>query len=338
MNLYLEKINKIAKSFGDRRITLMEVCGGHTNTIMKYGIRDVLPKNIRLISGPGCPVCVTDQKDIDAMIALAKAGIPVATYGDMLHVPGTKGSLEKIKAEGADVKMLLSATEMLLPENKSRVFFGIGFETTTPMTAFLLDHGITVYSAHKVMPPPMKILIAETQIDGFIDPGHVSCITGAKIWDELPVPQVICGFKKDQIIRAIYKLLELVLENKNICINDYPEVVSYEGNQKAQALMKKTLKPFAARWRGMGEIPDSGLEPIDDNLNAKIKYADILDEIKAPPKTACRCGEILQGKCGPKDCPLFGKVCTPETPIGACMVSETEGACGIEYKYLNVLN
>lgn len=334
MNIYLEKIRQIAKELP--KVTLMEVCGGHTNTIMQYGIRDVLPKNIHLVSGPGCPVCVTDQKDIDAMIALAKAGIPVATYGDMLHVPGTKGSLEKAKAEGADVEMLVSAMEMLEVKNKHRVFFGIGFETTTPMTAYLLDHGITVYSAHKVMPPPMKILVEETQIDGFIDPGHVSCITGAKIWDELPVPQVVCGFKKNQIIRAIYKLLELIRDGKNEAINDYSEVVSYEGNQKAQELIKKTLKPYAARWRGMGAIPESGLEPQDDTLNARIKYADILKGVGEEPKTACRCGEILQGKCEPKDCPLFAKACTPKTPIGACMVSETEGACGIAYKFLEL--
>ena len=334
MNIYLKKIEAIAQTFGDRKITIMEVCGGHTNTIMKYGIRDILPKNIQLISGPGCPVCVTDQQDIDCMIALAEAGIPVATYGDMMHVPGTQGSLEKIKSEGGDVKMILSALEMLKPENKDRVFFGIGFETTTPPTAYLLEHGITVYSAHKVMIPPMKILIKETNIDGFIDPGHVSCITGAKIWEELKMPQVISGFQKNQLIRAIYKLLKLISEGRTSTINDYPEVVTYEGNQKAQALMSKHLKPCTVAWRGMGPIPNSGLEPRDEKLNARIKYADILKTVKQAPKTACRCGEILQGKCEPKDCPLFGTVCTPQKPIGACMVSATEGACGIAYQYL----
>lgn len=331
MNLYLEKIQQIASELPT--VTIMEVCGGHTNTIMRYGIREVLPKNIHLVSGPGCPVCVTDQRDIDAMLALARAGIPVATYGDMLHVPGTKGSLEKAKSEGADVAMLVSAMEMLTPENRERVFFGIGFETTTPMTAYLLNHGITVYSAHKVMPPPMKALVETTEIDGFLDPGHVSCITGAKIWDQLPVPQVISGFKKDQIIRGIYKLLELIRDGKNEVINDYPEVVTPQGNQKAQMLIQKTMKPFDAAWRGMGIIPESGLEPRDDRRNARIKYAEIIKTVKDAPKTACRCGEILQGKCEPKDCPLFGKPCTPKNPIGACMVSETEGACGIAYKF-----
>ncbi len=332
MNIYLEKIRDIASEYSSKKVTIMEVCGGHTNTIMQYGIRDVLPKNVRLVSGPGCPVCVTDQRDIDHMVALARAGIPVATYGDMMHVPGTKGSLEKAKEEGKDVKMVMTAMEMLEPENRDRVFFGIGFETTTPMTAYLLHHGITVYSAHKVMPPPMKILVKKTDIDGFLDPGHVSCITGAKIWEDLTVPQVIAGFKKDQIIRAIYKLLQLIFEKKNLVINDYPEVVSYEGNQKAQELIEQTMKPYNARWRGMGPILESGLEPRDDNCNARKKYADILLDVKKAPKTACRCGEILQGKCEPTDCPLFGSICTPRNPIGACMVSETEGACGIAYK------
>lgn len=334
MNLYLEKINEIARGF-DRPITLMEVCGGHTNTVMKYGLRDLLPSNVKLISGPGCPVCVTAQSDIDAMLALAEAGVPVASYGDMMNVPGTRGSLDKAKQNGADVAMLFSATDMLKPENKHRVFFGIGFETTTPMTAYLLEEGITVYSAHKVMPPPMKLLIETTEVDGFIDPGHVSCITGARIWDDLPVPQVISGFKKDQIIRAVYKLLELIRDGRTDTINDYQEVVSQEGNLKAQALIAKHLKPYSADWRGLGKIPESGVEPRDPKLNARLKYAHLITGLKSVSNPACRCGDILQGKCQPQDCALFGKVCTPKNPIGACMVSETEGACGIAYKYLD---
>ncbi len=333
MNTYLEKIQKNAKKFGDRKITIMEVCGGHTNTIMKYGIRDILPKNIRLVSGPGCPVCVTDQRDIDAMITLAKSGVRVASYGDMMHVPGTMGTLEQAKSEGADVAMIFTATEMLKPENKDRVFFGIGFETTTPPTAYLLEKGITVCSAHKIMPPPMKILVDKTKIDGFIDPGHVSCITGTNVWKDLGVPQIISGFKKEQIIRGIYKLLKLILKNKVAVINDYPEVVSPEGNKRAQALIQKHMKPYDAEWRGMGILKNSGLEPRDENLNARLKYADILAKIDSTENTDCRCGEILQGKCEPQDCPLFGKSCTPKNPIGACMVSRTEGACGIAYKY-----
>ncbi len=334
MNIYLKKIEEIAKEFDNKTITIMEVCGGHTNIIMKYGIRDILPKNIRLISGPGCPVCVTSQKDIDNMIALATKGVPVASYGDMMHVPGTKLSLAKAKSLGADVKMIYSATEMLSDENKHRVFFAIGFETTTPMTAYLLSKGICIYSAHKIMPPPMRAITKETNVDGFIDPGHVSCIIGTKLWKELEVPQVICGFRKDQLIRAIYKLLVLIKEGRNEVINDYDEVVKDEGNLKARAMIRENMKLSSAQWRGIGTLENSGLEPKNEKLNAKIKYAHLLKDVKSFSNPACRCGEIIKGMCEPKDCKLFTKVCTPQSPVGACMVSETEGACGIAYKYL----
>ncbi len=332
MNIYLNKIKALSEQL-DHTIIIMEVCGGHTNTIMKYGIRDILPSNIRLISGPGCPVCVTAQQDIDAMIAIAESGIPVATYGDMMEVPGTRGSLALAKSKGADVKMIITAGEMLKPENRDRVFFAIGFETTTPMTAYLLEKGITVYSTHKVIIPPMKILVSKTNVDGFIDPGHVSCIIGSDVWNELSVPQVISGFNPDQIIRAIYKLLKMIIEEKKEVINDYDEAVKQKGNLKALDLIQKMMKPFDADWRGIGVIPDSGLEPVSDDLNAKIKYAKLLSNISSITNPVCRCGEILQGLCEPSDCPLFAKGCTPEQPVGACMVSETEGACGIAYQF-----
>ena len=335
MNIYLEKIQELARSFPrDKTLTIMEVCGGHTNTVMKYGIRDTLPSNVRLISGPGCPVCVTGQEDIDGMIALANAGIPVATYGDMMDVPGSRGSLAQAKARGADVQMIYTADEMLKAENKDRVFFGIGFETTTPMTAYLLEQGVCVYSTHKIMIPPMKLLVSESQVDGFIDPGHVSCIIGSEVWKELVVPQVISGFQPDQIVRAIYKLLKLISEGKKEVINDYDEVVRPEGNIRAQKLINKNMRVVDALWRGMGVLPGSGLDPVDDRLNAKRCYANILKSVQSIENTACRCGDILQGKCEPQDCPVFGTACTPSHPVGACMVSESEGACGIAYRYL----
>ena len=333
MNIYLDKIRELADSLGERKVTIMEVCGGHTGTIMKYGIRDILPSNVRLISGPGCPVCVTAQSDIDGMVALAKKGIAVATYADMMSVPGTGGSLADAKAGGADVAMIVTSDEMLRPENRDRVFFGIGFETTAPMTAYLLQEGIVVYSVHKVMIPPMKVLIETSKIDGFIDPGHVSCIIGSDVWSELGVPQVISGFRPDQILRAVYKLLELICAGKNEVVNDYDEVVHSGGNKIAQGLMKKYMKVYDAEWRGVGVIPGSGLEPVDDDLNARVKYSDLLKDVKTFQNTACRCGDILQGKCEPADCALFGKACTPKSPVGACMVSESEGACGIAFEY-----
>lgn len=327
---YVEKIVELAKDMGEVRI--MEVCGGHTNTIVKYGIRELLPANIKLISGPGCPVCVTDQYDIDCMIELAKRGVKVATYGDMMHVPGSRSSLQQAKENGADVQMVYSVDELT---EKDRVFFAVGFETTTPMTAALLERGFTVFSAHKVMGPPMKVLASENRLDGFIDPGHVSTIIGADVWKEmdLGLPQVISGFKPTQLIKAIYDLLVLIKEGRNEVVNNYPEVVLPKGNEVALALMEKTLKPYAAKWRGIGEIPDSGLIPRNPEQDARIKFKEYFVDVSSRENPACRCGEIVRGLCEPQDCKLFGKVCTPESPKGACMVSETEGACGIAYKY-----
>lgn len=328
MNEYIEKINQIAKGLGDVR--LMEVCGGHTNTIMRYGIRDLLPKNIKLISGPGCPVCVTSQYDIDCMIELALQGVKVATYGDMINVPGTKMSLRDAQGIGADVKTLYCIDQMDL----DRVFFAVGFETTTPMTARLLEHNTKVFSAHKVMPPAMNAITKEMKIDGFIDPGHVSTIVGSRMWEELnlKVPQVISGFKPEQLIKSIYLLLEMIKNKEIKVINDYPEVVLPHGNMIARSLIEKTMKPFDSDWRGIGVIKDSGLVPKDEKLDARLIYKDMFKNIKSV-NNGCRCGEIVRGVIEPRDCKFFGKSCTPENPMGACMVSESEGACAIAYKY-----
>jgi hydrogenase expression/formation protein HypD len=329
-NIYVDKIHKIAKDLD--KIKIMEVCGGHTNTIMRFGIREIMPSNVKLISGPGCPVCVTSQHDIDNMIAIAKYGITVTTYGDMLRVPGSNGeSLETVRALGANVIEVTTATDVL--KYPSCVFFGIGFETTTPMTAFLLSKGICVYSAHKVMPPPMKIIASgELGVDGFIDPGHVSVITGSKIWDSLNVPQVISGFKPDQMIRAIYKLLLLIRDNKKEVVNDYTEAVNVIGNLKAQELINNNMKIVDTEWRGFGVIKNSGLDPIDDKLNAKLVYQKILKDVVSNEIKGCRCGEVIKGLIEPNDCSLFKTKCNPQNPMGACMVSE-EGACSIYYKF-----
>ncbi|MFC1722503.1 hydrogenase formation protein HypD [Nanoarchaeota archaeon] len=329
MNTYIPKIKETASSLPHTKI--MEVCGGHTNTILRYGINDILPSNIQLVAGPGCPVCVTSQKDIDSAIELALEGVPICTYGDLLHVPGSKTSLDNARSQGADIKMLLSATEAL--KHPDHVFFGIGFETTTPMTAFLLKKGIKVFSTHKIMPPPMKILAeSESNIKGFIDPGHVSTITGSKMWSQLNVPQVISGFKPDQMIRAIYRLLKLIKENKTEVINDYDEVVTLEGNTKAKSLINQHMKIVNTEWRGFGTIPNSGLDPINPDLDAKIIYKNIIKNIKPKDHLACRCGEVVKGLLEPPQCPLFNKTCTPDSPIGACMVSE-EGACSIYHRF-----
>ncbi len=327
----LKAIEEIAKDMGEVR--LMEVCGGHTNTVMRFGLRDVLPSNIRLISGPGCPVCVTSQHDIDSMVELALSGVPVATYGDMINVPGTKMSLVDAQNLGADVRMVYSIDQII--EEKDRVFFAVGFETTTPMTAKLLSAGIRVFCAHKVMPPAMRALTQEMNLDGFIDPGHVSAIIGSDVWGtmDIPLPQVISGFKPDQLLHAILTLLELIKHKETRVVNDYPEVVFPGGNPIAKRMIQETLKPVDAEWRGMGVIPLSGLAPIDEQLDARLIYADLFRDIVSVEHPECRCGEIVRGLVEPRQCPLFGTVCTPESPKGACMVSDSEGACAIAYKY-----
>jgi len=331
MNEYIQKINDIAEEMGEVRI--MEVCGGHTNTIMRYGIREILPSNIKLISGPGCPVCVTSQYDIDCMIELALQGVKVAAYGDMINVPGTKMSLRDAQAQGADVKMIYSADQII--DEKDRVFFAVGFETTTPMTARLLQNGIKVFCAHKLIPPAMRILVQEMKIDGFIDPGHVSTILGEDIWSELdiPAPQVISGFKPEQLIKATYILLNLIKNKEKKVVNEYPEVVFPKGNLIARKIIDETMKVVDSEWRGMGVIPKSGLAPKNPALDARIIYKDILKNVKSKENTECRCGEIVRGLIQPKECKLCGTICTPENPQGACMVSESEGACAIAFKY-----
>ncbi len=331
MNEYVQKIEDLAKEMGEVRI--MEVCGGHTNTIMRYGIREVLPSNIKLISGPGCPVCVTSQYDIDCMIELALSGVKVATYGDMINVPGTKMSLKDAQAQGADVKMIYSADQII--DEKDRVFFAVGFETTTPMTARLLQQGITVFCAHKLIPPAMRVLVQEMKIDGFIDPGHVSTIIGEDIWSELdiPAPQVISGFKPEQLIKATYVLLDLIKNKEKEVVNEYPEVVFSKGNPIATKIIEETMKVVDSEWRGMGTIPQSSLAPKDPKLDARIVYKDILKNVVSQENKECRCGEIVRGMIEPRDCKLFGQGCTPENPQGACMVSESEGACAIAFKY-----
>jgi hydrogenase expression/formation protein HypD len=327
----LTEIEATAKDMGEVRI--MEVCGGHTNTVMRFGLRDVLPPNVRLISGPGCPVCVTSQHDIDSMVELALSGVPVATYGDMINVPGTKMSLVDAQNLGADVRMVYSIDQII--DEKDRVFFAVGFETTTPMTAKLLTAGIKVFCAHKVMPPAMQALTKEMNLDGFIDPGHVSAIIGSDVWGtmDIPLPQVISGFKPDQLLHAILILLRLIKNKEVRVVNDYPEVVFPGGNPIAKKMIKETLKPADTEWRGMGIIPLSGLVPVDERLDARLIYADMFKDIVSVEHPECRCGEIVRGLVEPRQCPLFGTVCTPENPKGACMVSDSEGACAIAYKY-----
>jgi hydrogenase expression/formation protein HypD len=331
---HIQAITDLAKQI-KKPVTLMEICGGHTNVILKYGIRDILPKNIRLISGPGCPVCVSAQRDIDCVTTLALQGIPIATYGDMLKVPGSTYSLEEARAQGGRVFEIYSTTEVLKLQKKESdiVFFGVGFETTAPMTAFLLENNICVYSVHKLIPPALRILVkSDIKIDGFLNPGHVSTIIGVKPYQDIKIPQAISGFSPEKILRAIRILVELIRDNNPSVINGYPEAVHEAGNIQAQKLLSKHFSIVDSEWRGLGVLPRSGLDVKKKELNAKVKYQKMLSTVPQPKKTGCRCGDILRGVIEPIDCPLYKKGCTPSTPQGACMVS-AEGNCAIYYRY-----
>ncbi|MFH1433038.1 MAG: hydrogenase formation protein HypD [archaeon] len=330
---HIGRIKDAALEIG-RDVTLMEICGGHTNVIMKHGIRDIMPKNIRLISGPGCPVCVSSQYDIDCTVELARRGVPVATYGDMLRVPGSRYSLEDARSTGGRVFEVYSAAEVLAIKKKySRVvFFGIGFETTAPMSAYLLSKGVCVYSVHKLVPPAMKALLkGEVKLDGFIDPGHVSTITGVRPYREIEVAQVITGFTPERILRGISVLCGLVRDGKRVVVNGYPEAVREDGNVLAQRMIDEQFHVCDSEWRGLGAIPRSGLEVRDDALNAKVKYKDVIDSVPVPGKTGCRCGDVLTGVIEPTDCALYARSCVPGNPKGACMVSD-EGSCAIYFR------
>jgi hydrogenase expression/formation protein HypD len=359
----LDKIHILAEEIGCE-VKLMEVCGTHTQAVAQFGLRSKMPKNVKLITGPGCPVCVTDQRDIDSIIALAAAGVPVATYGDLLRVPGStppqplsggqvrfppnkggkgggKYCLDDLRAQGAWVKEVYSIEEALkLQKEKSDlVFFGLGFETTTPMSASAVKRGLNIYSTHKLFIPAMKALLRmkELKIDGFLDPGHVSAVVGTAPYYELnnirPIHQVIAGFEAMDVLIAIYMLLKQIKEERYDVENEYTRLVTKNGNQKAQELINEVFEVGDGIWRGFGVIPGSGLglRPEYAKQDAKIIYKDILAKVPEPKKTACKCGEVIRGLMDPNECPLFGKTCIPESPYGPCMVS-VEGGCNVFYR------
>lgn len=342
---WADKIQRISR----RKISLMEVCGGHTMAIQKFGIPSLLPDTILLKSGPGCPVCVTSRGYIDYAIALSKIpGNIITTYGDLIRVPGSTSTLEKEKANGADIRIVYSVLDALQIARSQRknkiIFLGIGFETTAPSSAVAVktafEEGLKnffIYSAHKIMPPAMQALVDEgIRIDGYIGPGHVSAITGSRIYDFLPlkfgVGCVISGFEPVDILQSIYMLVNQVERNQPAVEIQYGRVVVPEGNLKAQKIMEEVFELRDDWWRGLDVLPASG-------LCIREKYASIdaekvfdveAEEIREDKR--CICGEILKGTSDPEDCKLFGMPCNPENPIGACMVSH-EGACHAHYRY-----
>ena len=340
----------------DGTINIMEVCGGHTHTIMKYGIPQLLNKKINFIHGPGCPVCVMPKDRIDSAYILSlQKDVILVTLGDMIKVPGSKGSLQKARSEGADVRFVYSPMDCLkiADENKDKtvVFFAIGFETTTPMTCALLEQVIKndikniLFSInHITVPEVMQVLVQDEncKIDAFLGPSHVSVISGSKIYEEFPrdynKPVVVSGFEPVDVMQSISMIVKQFKEKRANLEIEYKRVVSYEGNLKAQELINRYFKKVPFKFRGIGEVENSGYELKDefDKYNAKIVYKDILPTQEVKENKACKCPEILKGVAKPTDCKIFGTVCTPTNPIGSCMVS-SEGACSAYYKYGNLL-
>ena len=335
----------------DGNYVFMEVCGGHTTAIQSYGITGMLPGNIRLISGPGCPVCVTSRSYIDHAIALSgRPDVIIATFGDLLRVPGSNSSLEKEKAAGAGISIVYSVNEAIrLAEkhkNKIIVFLAIGFETTAPGTAAgvleAVDRGIDnflILSAQKIMPPAMRAVVeGGTHVNGFICPGHVSTITGSGIYQFLPrdfgIGCVVSGFEPVDIFQSLLMLIRQVNQNLPDVEVQYTRAVKPGGNRKAMNIMDRVFGLSGDWWRGFGIIPASGLQLRlqYESFDARKVFPAFAEEDR--DEGACICGEILRGVSTPGDCPLFVAGCTPGDPAGACMVS-SEGACNVYFKYRN---
>lgn len=341
----VDQIKRVSK----KPIALMEVCGGHTMSIQKFGIPTLLPETIKLISGPGCPVCVSDRKFIDQAIAYTRLDdVIITTYGDLIRVPGSTSSLDQEKSQGADVRIVYSVLDALqiAKDNKDKkiVFLGIGFETTAPSSAAGIVkaqmagiRNFYVFSSHKIMPPAMEALIDEgVKLDGYIAPGHVSTITGIGIYENIPkkfgLGCVVSGFEPVDLLKAILMLVNQIENNDPRVEIAYTRVVKPEGNIKAQQMLDEVFELRDDWWRGLGVLPKSGLK-------IREKYADFDAEAQIPVEVeptredkGCICGEILKGLKNPKDCKLFAKACTPNNPVGACMVSH-EGSCHAYYKY-----
>jgi len=338
------------KAASARPIRLMEVCGTHTMAIFRHGIRALLPEIISLLSGPGCPVCVTAQGDIDAFVELSRMpNVTLATFGDLMRVPGSGSSLQRETAEGADVRVVYSPLDAvsLAAEAPDRevVFLGVGFETTAPTIAAALLSArkmnltnFSIYCAHKTVPTALNALMdnPQVQIDGFLLPGHVSVIIGLNAYrpffDRYQTPGVVAGFEPVDVLRGILALVTMIEAGKPELDNGYPRAVTAQGNLQAQQVMADAFEPTDAQWRGLGVIPGSGL-----SIRAELEAFDAvkrfgLEVADTPEPKGCACGEILSGTKTPPQCALFRKKCSPMHPVGPCMVS-SEGTCAAYYRY-----
>ncbi len=345
-----DTLKRLMDSIG-RPVRLMEVCGTHTVAIFRQGIRDLLPEGIILLSGPGCPVCVTAVSDVDAAIAIAmQRGVILTTFGDMMRVPGSRKSLFNAKAEGGDVRVVYSPLDALkISEDnigKKIVFFATGFETTSPSVAGTIleaeRKGVDnffIYSVHKTVPPALKALLdsGEVRVDGFILPGHVSTVIGSVPYGFIAAdygkPSVITGFEAADILSGIRMILEQLASGRAEVEIQYKRAVRREGNPRAVEVLNRCFEPDDAKWRGIGTIPLSGLRLKEGFRHRDIRSVYAFDfQEQEDHATACSCGEVLKGVKLPTDCKLFGKICTPDRPVGPCMVS-SEGSCAAYYKY-----
>ena len=336
---------KIVESYSGKTLRIMEVCGTHTHEIFRLGIRKILPENIKLISGPGCPVCVTPAGFIDKAVMLAlKENTIICSFGDLVRVPGSEMSLAGARAKGGDIRIVYSPMDALAlaeknPE-KQIVFLSVGFETTVPGSCLAVKRALkkgiqnfSVLTANKTMPMAYQSL--KNSADALLFPGHVSGITGTGIYESLQeqgISGVVAGFTAEEVLKALAVIVQKSAENKPFFRNCYPSVVSREGNPIAMSVINEIMEPCDSEWRGLGISPGSGLKLRKEyeSFDSEIRFS--LPALNGRGNPACRCGEILRGDCSPKDCPLFGKVCTPINPVGACMVSG-EGTCSAYYQY-----
>lgn len=334
-----------------QNITIMHVCGTHQDTLVRFGLQNMLNDvGVDIRQGPGCPVCVTTPKEIEECIALAQNGKSITVFGDMIKVPGVNSSLTDLKTKGFDIQIVYSITDAVnyaQSTKKETVFMGIGFETTTPSTAAVLlkkpPDNFSILCCHRTVPNALKAIIemGEVKLQGLIEPGHVSTIIGMKPYqflsDQYKIPQVIAGFEPLDLLMATFMLAKQIEENRAELENEYSRVVQQQGNEKALEILSHVFNPIDISWRGFPVIPASGLalKMEFDKYDARKKFEDDLLEVNQmefPEPKGCRCGEVLRGVIDSKDCPMFGTGCTPDNPIGPCMVS-SEGSCNILYKY-----
>ncbi|MCX6663783.1 MAG: hydrogenase formation protein HypD [Euryarchaeota archaeon] len=333
-------------------LKFMHVCGTHQDTLVKHGLDVLLQKcGIEIGQGPGCPVCVTTPKEIEEILVLAKEGKTIATFGDMTRVPGEHFSLQQMKTDGYDVRTVYGIEDALLLAEKHKdkevVFMAVGFETTAPTTASVLlrdpPSNFSVLCCHRLIPPALLAILdmGEIKIDGFIEPGHVSTIIGVKPYEFISnnyhIPQVITGFEPIDLLMGTWMLVRQIQQGKAEVENEYTRAVKPEGNRKAQQIMKQVFEPADVKWRGFPVILQSGLMLRKKYVqyDARKKYEEELSELTEKEFTepvGCLCGDVLRGLISSKECPLFGRQCTPDNPVGPCMVS-SEGNCNIQYRY-----